>query len=689
MKLKKNIFFVLTFSILLLGIIAPLFSPSLLVKAQTSFIDVYVYDAFTYDPIIGVDVVLFDDLYDHIGDGLTDITGYYQFSSLGIGDYYVEIYATGYHWNTTFIHIESEGEGRLVEFYQEPIFTPGNSFIDFYVYDAITLDPIVGANVILSNEFWEYITSGVTDIDGFYNFTGLGAAMYIVEVYAVGYEWEDSDVTIDFDGEGEYLELYLSPSFIPGNGFIDVYVYDAITLDPIVGADVELFSESWSYITSGVTDIDGFYNFTGLGAAMYIVEVYAVGYEWEDSDVTIDFDGEGEYLDFYLDGLPPRSITILSPTDSQIVAGGAVLVSFTVSDEINLDIVDIYVNTEYITTTYYEGNNELFVPVFQNGSNDITLYADWSDGSYAIDTVTIESADVIPLFPIEVGDFFHLKGDLLGSTEMMDQNFTFIEWLEPFVMNVSAIYHLYDDTGTIDILEGWNAVNVLNGYIPYSDGSGIGMATTRFIGFTGLPCPESTGTYPTIGDVTIFGMWNNIFTIIGSVTWKYTEVWILVNMYGDIMYAEKSTQMMIGYQIPGYIDLEIACTCIDCTEPIVFSPADVEYPFGDTSNSITWSATDMNPLTYTLYKDDVEIASDIWRSEIGIPVDVDGLAAGIYDFKIVFIDAGGNSAEDIVIVTVTPVVSEFNQIYPLLFLSTLILLTHTSIIYRKRKPSEN
>ncbi|GAH67487.1 unnamed protein product, partial [marine sediment metagenome] len=141
--------------------------------------------------------------------------------------------------------------------------------------------------------------------------------------------------------------------------------------------------------------------------------------------------------------------------------------------------------------------------------------------------------------------------------------------------------------------------------------------------------------------------------------------------------------------LPGNLIIEAVYTSIDITDPITSSPADVEYVFGAVGSFITWIASDMNPLTYTLYIDNVEMITDNWRSETGIDISTEGLAAGIYEYKIVFIDAGGNSAEDIVIVTVTPVVPELNQIYPPLFLSTLILLTYASITYRKRKPSKN
>ncbi|GAH22458.1 unnamed protein product, partial [marine sediment metagenome] len=241
---------------------------------------------------------------------------------------------------------------------------------------------------------------------------------------------------------------------------------------PYPFVDVFLYDSFWYLLDLVTTDVGGFYNFSGLFIGEYILEFYVVDYYSEIESVSILVDGQANYLDVYLDPIPPRSITILAPTDSQTVAGGSVLVSFTASDSFNLNTVEISVNSVYIATTFYEGNDELFVPVFQNGTNVIELYADWGAGSYATDTVTINSVDVTPVFPVKPGDFFHMKGEMIGLTQFIDYNYTFSEWLEPFVMNVSADYRLYDDTGTLDTFEGWLAINVLNGYVPYDDGSG-------------------------------------------------------------------------------------------------------------------------------------------------------------------------------------------------------------------------
>ena len=80
-------------------------------------------------------------------------------------------------------------------------------------------------------------------------------------------------------------------------------VFDDYTYDPIIGANVSLFTSDWYYLTSGLTDIEGFYNLTGLNSGDYIVEVNATGYISQYTSSTIDYNGEAEFSNFYLSSI--------------------------------------------------------------------------------------------------------------------------------------------------------------------------------------------------------------------------------------------------------------------------------------------------------------------------------------------------------------------------------------------------
>jgi hypothetical protein len=96
----------------------------------------------------------------------------------------------------------------------------------------------------------------------------------------------------------------------------------------------------------------------------------------------------------------------------------------------------------------------------------------------------------------------------------------------------------------------------------------------------------------------------------------------------------------------------VIVTVYDGTSPTIDSPSDIEYEEGDTGNSITWTPSDTHPATYQLYIDGTEIVSEVWEGG-SITLSADGLTEGVYNFTLVVIDIGGNSASDTVIVTVS------------------------------------
>ena len=434
-----------------LGIITPLLKTSNFVLAQTGYIDVYVYDAITYTPIISADVMLFDDEYMYLDSYYTDINGYCQFSSLDIGDYIVEVHPYGYKQNVSYVTIDCEGEGELVEFYQELPYTVGDGFIDVYVYDFETLNPIAGAEIVFFNDLGDFISEEIADGSGYFNFTDIGVGTYLIEAYNESFNTDSIYVTIDYDGEAELAELYLTPAYVPGNGYIEVYVYDNITLTPIENADVILYDEYGFYIDWLMSDFAGYVNFTHLGVGDYVVEADKTSYELNSSTLYIDYDGEAEYLMLYLHPII-RSFDILYPTDSETVEGGLVLVGVSADDPIDLQTIDVYVNSVYITTLNIYGTlTDFFVPVFENGTNTIYLEAYWNDMSMVSATVDINSVNVIPMVKLAEDDYIHYRQLDLINTETYDVNFTFSTWLSSFEILTQYSVRQYNSTHTINL----------------------------------------------------------------------------------------------------------------------------------------------------------------------------------------------------------------------------------------------
>ncbi|MFW9870508.1 MAG: hypothetical protein ACFFEL_12855, partial [Candidatus Thorarchaeota archaeon] len=94
-------------------------------------------------------------------------------------------------------------------------------------------------------------------------------------------------------------------------------------------------------------------------------------------------------------------------------------------------------------------------------------------------------------------------------------------------------------------------------------------------------------------------------------------------------------------------------TVYDGTPAVVDHPPDIDYPDGDTGYSITWSPSDLHPVSYQILREGVVVKSGTWNSSgETMTISVDGLSIGTYNYTIVLVDIGGNIVPDEVIVTV-------------------------------------
>ena len=90
----------------------------------------------------------------------------------------------------------------------------------------------------------------------------------------------------------------------------------------------------------------------------------------------------------------------------------------------------------------------------------------------------------------------------------------------------------------------------------------------------------------------------------------------------------------------------------DVTNPTLTHPADIAYNEGETGNEFAWTASDLNPATYSITKDGTEIEAGNWVDGQTFTVDVDGLSYGTYTYVITVYDVDSNFATDTVIVIV-------------------------------------
>ncbi|MFX0208595.1 MAG: DUF4350 domain-containing protein, partial [Candidatus Hodarchaeota archaeon] len=97
----------------------------------------------------------------------------------------------------------------------------------------------------------------------------------------------------------------------------------------------------------------------------------------------------------------------------------------------------------------------------------------------------------------------------------------------------------------------------------------------------------------------------------------------------------------------------VTVNVVDNTFPaFIIIPNNFKYSEGTIGHTISWTATDTNPNTYTIYKNGSIIETGSWVSDTPIVINVDGLAIGTYYYTLVVTDSSDNSAMDTVIVTV-------------------------------------
>jgi hypothetical protein len=141
-----------------------------------------------------------------------------------------------------------------------------------------------------------------------------------------------------------------------------------------------------------------------------------------------------------------------------------------------------------------------------------------------------------------------------------------------------------------------------------------------------------------------------------SGAWNSSSETITINVDGHSLGTYNYT--VVVTDVVGYSARDVVLvTVYDGTAPIVDDQPDFSYDEGQIGNSITWSPSDLHPVTYDIYIDEVLNKSGLWNSTgETISISADGLTVGIYNFTLVVTDIGGNFDRDVALVTVLDVV---------------------------------
>lgn len=221
----------------------------------------------------------------------------------------------------------------------------------------------------------------------------------------------------------------------------------------------------------------------------------------------------------------PREFNILTPSESEIVSGGTVHLEYSAVSPDEIYYIEVYVNDDYITDVFYTGYQEFMVPVFQNGTNEISIVAYWYDMASAYASVTFESVDVVPILTPVPGDYYNYM-ESYGQYQYA-RNFTFNDMISDFVVEVDAVYVYYDSGVPVDTMYTTMHVNILNGYIEYDL---VGMMGMHLFFMTCMDSPVTTGELPEIGDPIVMEAWFNMYYISSYTIWNGYAVWTLTQL---------------------------------------------------------------------------------------------------------------------------------------------------------------
>jgi len=244
-----------------------------------------------------------------VSSGLTDSNGFYNVTGLVIGWFEINASYSGWQRQSKSSYINWNGDDDYLSFWMVPN-PPGSGYIEVNVYDSVSFSPIYYAKVEVTNQSSGLlIQTGYTDTSGFYNVYNLTIGWYTIEITKVGYYAQSKQNYINWAGDDDYLTFYMD-EMPPDSGYIEVLVKDDDTLAPLQGAYVACYYSNGTYFTSGYTDSSGFYNITGLYIGWYEVVVSHSDYGGESKDNYINWNGDDDYLTFYLTINPPGWIEV-------------------------------------------------------------------------------------------------------------------------------------------------------------------------------------------------------------------------------------------------------------------------------------------------------------------------------------------------------------------------------------------
>ncbi|UTE75620.1 carboxypeptidase regulatory-like domain-containing protein [Rossellomorea sp. KS-H15a] len=202
---------------------------------------------------------------------LSNQNGAYAFSGVTPGVYTVIANATDFGPETAGAIVTSN-QTSFLSFALSP--NPG--IVQGYVRDSVTLDPIVGATVVVRelSGTGPVIFTTITDSDGFFQTTTLSPRVYVLVGSSPDFGSNSVSAEV-MSGGVTNVEILLTPN----PGALTGTVRDAQTLQPLTDTLVRVINNQGTIVATVQTSIDGTYFIPGLTEGSYTVSAINTGYQ--------------------------------------------------------------------------------------------------------------------------------------------------------------------------------------------------------------------------------------------------------------------------------------------------------------------------------------------------------------------------------------------------------------------------
>ncbi|QHE62502.1 hypothetical protein FHE72_16855 [Rossellomorea vietnamensis] len=384
-----------------------------------------VLDNVTLNPISGALVkVVIQNTDIVVGSTLTSSDGTYSIGNLPSGSYNVVFTADGYGGAVIPVILVPNGIETV-----NVNLDPNPATISGTVVNAQSGTVITGALVRIFNSDGVFITSTLTDENGFYVITGLAAGQYTAIASADGFGDQIAVVTLS-PGETEIVNFSLSnlQAVLKGT------VRDRANNQPIQAALVQVFRVGTTLpVASVLTDSSGNYLITGLEPREYRVVFSAEGYTSEVFRIFLT-NGETRTLDVEL-GRQPATLTgtvtdagtgtpILGAAVVTVISGSGIVVASTLTDQEGRYILTGLPAGDYNVIFSAEGYVSQTIPITLSPGESAVLNAALESNPATI-TGNVRDAGTLAAIDNALIQAFTTDGRLLGVTLTdMDGNYT-------------------------------------------------------------------------------------------------------------------------------------------------------------------------------------------------------------------------------------------------------------------------